>query len=367
MAGNIITVIDWSFNTLGIIYNYTALVVKRKFQDIGTFELTLPLDTNFLPILKENNIMYYQKGDQVEGYIIIKKEFVRDTNGVETVKIYGKNLLYLLNFRIINENMEFKKNYAGTLINRIVNINAITPTDKNRIIPNLSNTSTSGGLILDSYNNSYGKCADEICKIAKRGNIGVNVLIDLKYRTFKFITMPFIDKSVNGSPEDYILFSREFNNLLDEKFTLDNENYNNMAYVLGEGEGSARKKVEVNSNLTGFNRRELYVDARDLQKETMTDNEYETLLINRGDDKLRENETIRSFESKVDTSTYKYMEDWNLGYIVTIQDKKWGITMDSPIIEIQETYQGGTAQITPTFENKVPTIIDKIKKVIKNE
>ena len=42
-------------------------------------------------------------------------------------------------------------------------------------------------------------------------------------------------------------------------------------------------------------------------------------------------------------------------------DKKWGITIDTRITEVEEVYESNKVEINVTFGNNIPTLIDKIK------
>ena len=44
-------------------------------------------------------------------------------------------------------------------------------------------------------------------------------------------------------------------------------------------------------------------------------------------------------------------------------DKKWNVTVDTRITEINEIYENGNVSIVPTLGNKIPTILDKIKRM----
>lgn len=64
----------------------------------------------------------------------------------------------------------------------------------------------------------------------------------------------------------------------------------------GEGDGSARLNVKLNDNLAGLEREEIYVDARDIQKQTqdgsgkditLTDSQYKATLTSRGIENLQ--------------------------------------------------------------------------------
>ncbi|WP_415782946.1 Gp37-like protein, partial [Bacillus manliponensis] len=128
-----------------------------------------------------------------------------------------------------------------------------------------------------------------------------------------------------------------------------------MALVAGQGEGAARKLVAINDNLSGFERKELFVDARDLSNKTqddrvLTDAEYEKLLIERGNSKLAESQTIQTFESGISLhSNLVYKEDFELGDIVTIENKRWGLTLNTRITVVEEIYENDRVDIRVNF------------------
>ena len=55
---------------------------------------------------------------------------------------------------------------------------------------------------------------------------------------------------------------------------------------------------------------------------------------------------------------FKYKRDYDLGDIVTVNKKAWGIKMEKRITEIQEVYENGGFQIVPTFGNPLPDTVD---------
>ena len=71
------------------------------------------------------------------------------------------------------------------------------------------------------------------------------------------------------------------------EYTKDVSEYKNCAIVAGQGEGANREIVIVNDNLSGQDRKELFVDARDIEDGTN--------LADRGKSKLAENTIIESF------------------------------------------------------------------------
>ena len=87
------------------------------------------------------------------------------------------------------------------------------------------------------------------------------------------------------------------------------------------------------------------------------------LLETRGKEKLAEYYDSKTFDSIINSnSNLIYKQDYDLGDVVTFFDKKWGITMDTRITEISETYNEQGMNINITFGNDVPTLIDIIKR-----
>lgn len=88
----------------------------------------------------------------------------------------------------------------------------------------------------------------------------------------------------------------------------------------------------------GFSRRELFVDARDIQAKDeygqyLTQEEYEQLVLTRGEEKLNECQVVQSFDATIRTQkpTYKYGTDFQLGDIITVTDERLGITCDAVV------------------------------------
>lgn len=147
-------------------------------------------------------------------------------------------------------------------------------------------------------------------------------------------------------------------------------NHKNTAYIAGQGEGVDRRVV-VLGQASGLARKELFVDARDVLEETDVEgevpvprplNEIIADLINRGKQKLAELIQETFLEAQIMThSTFKYEKDWDLGDVVTVQYKDWGVTLDARITEVKEIYEADGVQIEATFGNSRPTLISKIK------
>lgn len=121
---------------------------------------------------------------------------------------------------------------------------------------------------------------------------------------------------------------------------------------------------------SGLARREMFVDARDLQSEnvetgeTMTEEEYAELLVNRGKEKLSENQIVESFDTSVRTrgATYEYGTDFFLGDIITVTDERIGATADAVVMAVQRSVSRSGEGMTFTFGFDTPTVFDILKR-----
>lgn len=360
-------IFDKELNLIDIVENFTSLIWTRRYYKSGEFELHLPLTIENIKFLIKGNIIY-KKGDLEAGYIETRQIEV-DEEGKEVLKINGKFITNYTNRRI-NWGQLLFNGKSEALMRKLINDNCINPSNSARKIPLLELGELKNYTETIEYQNSYGSLEEELESIALTNEFGYRIKFNHIEKKLIFEVYKGVNRSVNQSLIAPCIFSRDFENILNQTYMESNNNYKNTALVAGEGEGSQRILVDINNNSSGLNRYELFVDARDLQKEigdkVLTDMEYKNILMQRGKEKLAEYVEVKTFESKVNTKGNNvYKVDYDLGDIVTVADKKWGITLDTRITEIEEVYEEGKIEINPTFGNSIPTIIDSIKRMVK--
>ncbi|MCW6105663.1 siphovirus ReqiPepy6 Gp37-like family protein [Clostridium sporogenes] len=371
----------------GILDTFTSLRWIRRYSKTGEFELHCTLNFDTLELLKRENIIY--KKDDVEAGYIETRQLKIGEDGQEYLEIKGKLLTNYLDRRISWDRVNF---YGKTeeLMRELVNYNAINPTNINRKIPNLALGNLKGFTEDIKYQNSFGNIIECLENISNTNNLGYRNLLDIKNRKILFDVYKGVDRAINNGTIAPCIFSRDFENILEQEYMDSLNNYRNTTLIAGAGEGKDRKITSI-ENGKGLDRYELYVDARDIQDTeekkkivTETDEEgniteheeteeveipwerYKPLLIQRGKEKLEECQEIRTFDSKINTNGNNvYKKDFDLGDIVTVVDKNWGIRIDTRITEIEEVYEEKGLEVNITFGNNIPTIIDKIKQVVR--
>lgn len=190
--------------------------------------------------------------------------------------------------------------------------------------------------------------------MAKAGGLGFRVYANPEEQVLYFEVYEGVDRTEGQEDNNRVTFSNVYFNVDSPHYQESEANYKNYAIVCGEGEGTNRVIVEVDRT-NGEDRRELIVDARDLSQGEQTTAQYTAVLTQRGNDKLDEHNRIQSFEVGIKSSSqFQYLEDWNLGDIVTGKQTEWGVAVDQRVTEVEEVYENDAMTVTPTLGTPAP-------------
>ena len=149
----------------------------------------------------------------------------------------------------------------------------------------------------------------------------------------------------------YVIFSPDFDNIINTDYLDSTEPMKNVTLVAGEGEGSSRKTLIVGS-ASDLERRELFTDARDLRYEDYGSNasRYNQALKTRGLNKLTENSRMQSYEGQVEASRqFVFGRDFFLGDIVQMSNE-YGINGAVRVVEWVMSESTSGSETYPTFD-----------------
>ncbi len=263
--------------------------------------------------------------------------------------------------------MESFNTTTENAIRAFVNKNCINPIDANRRIPLLVLGESKEHTQTANFQTSYANVLEQLEDLSNVSGLGYRTLIDVKNKELTFDIYEGRNLTSNQDVNPPAIFSKEFENILEQEYTDSLNNYRSLVLVAGEGEGTERELVTVGEGI-GLDRYELFADARDLQSTDGEESiaEYKSMLEERGRLKLAEHTDIQTFESKINLrSNLVYKEDFDLGDIVTCTSKKWNVTVNGRITEIEEVYEEDGLNINIVFGNGIPNLIDKIKQVVR--
>lgn len=339
-----------SIEEQGVIDCFSSFRWRRRFFEPGEFELHCSATPGNVALLAEGNIIH--RLDRQEAGIIEGIEIDTPEGGDgDEIKVTGRMGSSMLEQHIITPTI----NFTGTVENamrKIVSDNAIIA----RPISGLTLGALNNFVQTCSFQASYKSVLTVVEALGKSAPLGFRVRLDVPNKQWIFEVYGGIDRTVTQTVRPYVLFSEEFQNINSPKYTSNIVGHKNYAYVGGEGDGTARIIVEVDQT-NGQPRRELWVDAKDLQKGTLTDADYQAQLRQHGLEKLAEAVKTESFEARaVNTANFEYLTDWDLGDIVSFE--KWGITLNQRITEVEEVYENGTETITPVCGTPLPETLN---------
>lgn len=309
MKRNIIcTIYDKELKVVGYITNWKSIIRTTMQRGTGEFEIKAHASPETISALWYGYFMYFQ--DDKSTYLI---EYVRPDilqNDMNTIVVKGRCLKALLDTRVVWG----LQSVSGTRWNRmywLMHNQAIAPSDSNRIIPYLQDLVLDGNDKGETETNAQytgDNLLDACVKTLGTGAYGWKMSLDLENKQIANTFYVGVDRTST------VKFHNLLGNIKNVFYTRDVTGSANTAIVGGEGEGSARKFRYVNNDNSGLGRRELFVDARDLQSsEYSSTANYNAALDSRGSEKLAEKAPVNEFTFDIISNVYKYGSHYNVG------------------------------------------------------
>lgn len=347
-----LTLLNTSLDAIAVIDDYESVIWTDRYQEYGDFEIYTPVTPDIISVLKQD---YYLISRESEHVMIIEKLLIKtDAETGNHITITGRSLESLLTRRIVWK----QRSLTGKLQNGIKTLlteNVISPSIADRKIENfVFEESTDERITALTIDAQYtgDELYDVISKLCKEHDIGFKITLN-DNKQFVFKLYMGADRSYDQTENPYVIFSPNFENIVNSNYLESKSALKNVTLIGGEGEGSKRKYTTV-GKASGLDRRELFTDARDISstKEddtTMTTKEYNALLQQRGSEKLAENVDITSFEGEIETTMmFRYREDFFDGDIVQIENE-YGHSARTRIVEMTTSENEQGTSVYPTF------------------
>lgn len=374
-----IEILDSFLKKVDILRKYTYAQYTEEFRGIGSFKINVPIIEENKYLLDETEQYYVLfdtkrngKNKKILG-VVDKVEKEADSDYDNQYTLSGRMVQFVLNSRVIKGTFSYSGNTAN-FVSGIIYDNILKNKD-DRYIP--INISLEDATKLNSQCSKIDKQVtggyiwDEIEPVLEQDGLGLIIepniitekVIDGNKTNIEGLTLtitPGTDRRKwNKENNVSVVFSQSLSNISRTSYTRDTTNYTNVAYTAGEGEEESRKwyEIEINSdvkskNKKGIGRRELWIDARDIQSvqddKTLTDKEYETLIKQRTNEKAAEATETRTYESTLTEQNKQYVFgiDYNIGDWCTVIDSELEKVLDVQIVTVVHTIQGtGTQEI----------------------
>ena len=331
---------------IGVVDSFEYLRWTRRYSLCGAFELKAIATPDNIAQLALGNFLW--KSDDEEIGIIEHLEMAQSDK--EMITISGRFATSFLARRII-WGMETLSGDLSACALQLISNQLIAPSDTNRQIAGVSFTSPVLGVTVNTQV-SFKNLMDTITGLCEASDRGIKTV-------FAPSTGNLIVALYTGAVSQAV-FSREYENLTSQIYTQSAVDFVNTALIGGEGEGASRVLASI-ANSAGEARREVFVDAKDLRQEDFGTG-YTDALLYRGQNRLSELSMAHSFDAEVNPhGNLRYKVDFDLGQVVTVLSKKWGVTLAARITEIEESYDASGLALNIVFGKGALSLLQKLK------
>ena len=312
-------VYDKDLNRIGTIETWVSLFWQEGYNTVGTFVIECQQTKDVAKLLKVGN--YIGRGD-FKTLCFIRSVEVRDhlivANGHPAVNILGERVSTAV---IKNQNAE------EAMRSLVANMSPWECVEVGEL----------AGITEKFERQISDKTLLEYCEeIAAEVDAGFRLRFDKANKKLLFeVYKPVKNKN--------LVFATKFGNLAEIIYSETDNCFKNVAVVAGAGEGDARITVAVGDlTANGAARREMYVDARNVQfEEGEAEEAYKTRLENEGLEKLAAQIKIENLSAEINSDDFG--KRYNLGDVVTCILDDLGVKLDTRIIGFSYTSQNNQA------------------------
>lgn len=380
-------ILNREFQTQAIIDAFESFIWSDRYNTPGDFELYMPVEKS--PLASINRDWYLWKRDTDRLMIIEDVSMSTDAEDGDHLTVTGRSLESLLDRRVI-----FTRTIiSGSLqagIQQLLNENAISPDDESRKIPGLrfvwNNDSRIEALTMEG--NYLGEellsVIEELCDV---NDLGFKIAYNEAESSFDFSLYYGEDRSYDQDKNPWVVFSPDYDNLLGSNYYESYKNLKTAAVVAGsENDEMGQEIVDVDGRpeMTGLDRREMYVRGSDIQRPDVEVNEesirarwekrgktesfiqekiaeetaqaeaqsradFRAQLAAKGREELAKTYITESFDGTIEAvRQYVYGRDFFIGDVVQIRNQ-YDKEAPSRITEVVWTHDVEGESLVPTF------------------
>lgn len=360
-----IRVYDANINLLKEISDVISCQYTERSDNIGEFEIHT---ASAMDCLTKGNYIRIGSDATLSGVIEYVYDNTDNFNPDEAADycVKGYSLLSIPARRITvppsggDGYTHYKNVSPETILYDLMDKQVINPEDTNRAISLFTSETDQARGTAITLDTRYENVVDVMQKVCAQSGLAICTSLDAVNKQIVFEVYQGVDRTT--APNRY-LFSSELERINKRTFETSAMGTSNMAYTLGEGDGADRRLVKVGDGLTGLNRRELYVDARDISDENADDTSYDVVesLTARGNEKLEDAKETSAYEFSAITEDYGVK--FNLGDYCVFRDDRTGSTQEGYLNEVLHVWEDGAHQITATLGKTTTNILSAIKSI----
>lgn len=328
----------WLFDSAGAalyeVAEFESIITTERFREHSEWSGRFPASA----YTKFTEAYFAIVSGEPEVYLVEDITLKTDRDG-QTVEVGGRSASALLHTRTIVGTLTWDTLTAGAMIADMMGDFTTT-----RALPLVFGTGDTVGSTF-SLQRSWGDCGEIALEILAAQSLGMRTRMDGATVKLDVFAPNYTDT----------ILGEAYGSADSSTYEKAKGSWRNYAYVLGEGVGDARMQVTVDQTASG-ERRELYVDASDLQKGVLTDPQYQALLSARGASKLADTRLVEWANADTDAAL-------RAGDVVWYDSTRWA--MSFMCTEAMTTYEGGTVKHTAKFGERRATLRKTLRRYAK--
>lgn len=363
---------------IGIIDTAQSIIWRSVYYGVGDFEIYAAATPENVEMLALDN--YVTRVNNKECGIIEHVEITENSDDGKMIVASGRFLKSILDRRVVfsakltGEGTNYIWNCAAsilrgnveTAVRKVIYDNAVnaigergevgsyrnfpeiywTDADVSGISDTIITEDDEGEETSAEKQVTYSNLLDYTDNVLKEYECGAVMWLDRDLLKFRYKVYRGVDRSRDSAENEPIIFSREFDNLTSTNYTLDSSAYKTTALIGGDGEGTERKCAFTSAWVKGMERRETFIDAKDIsstykdgdEEKTYTNEEYRKQLEAQGRQTIAELQKVETFDGGIDltNSNLTYGEDYNIGDMITVEDKDLKKYINARILTVTE-------------------------------
>lgn len=325
--------LDSVLRRASVVDTFESCIWTERFAESGDFEMSMFSTFEMRNLLQVGTRLAMNESTRVMQ--IETAENTADSEGREMIKLSGRSLESIMESRVNRRNFGSGEavDDSATRIGTAAQIargifddycrnNTVFPQDNipflvsGSLYPPSTIPEAADSITMEIKIDSVYNTVTEICKAT---DMGYRLVREFDLSKLYFDIYTGNNRTTQQTTNKPVVFSPNLDNLKDTSELLSNENYRNVAYVFAKNASVIVYAANVDSTVTGFQRRVLFVDAMDITDAAGP--ALTTKLNQRGQQELSKHRSVSAFDGEVPQfGTYKYGVDYELGDIVELQN-----------------------------------------------
>lgn len=325
-------VLDDMLRRVSVIDRYESLIWTERWQDKGDFEIVLASTRKNRGLLRNSKLLAMNESDRVMEIQYVEAKV--DDEGRKLLTITGPSLEHILEDRVATDGMagltdtpdwvitDTPGNVARYIFRKICVEGILDPGD---VIPFYTmgslypaDTIAEDTVVYETSVpiSSVFKAIKDICDPAE---LGFRLVRNYDTSQLYFNVYAGIDRTSQQNTYRPVIFSPDLANMKNTTEVSSTKEYKNIAYVFGKNGSTIVYGAGTDSGTTGFNRRVIFVDAKDVTDPAGA--ALTSILQNKGLDALAKANSLFAFDGEIDQhSPFKYGRDYLLGDLVEMRN-----------------------------------------------